>query len=82
MSDWRESAACNNMPVEWFFPEQGANINRGAVAACSSCPVFDSCRDFSIETKQEFGYWAGLSEQSRKQVLKTATHGLRGKGAA
>jgi hypothetical protein len=40
--NWQADAACRDLPVDWFFPEQGPNAwhdLRQAVAVCQECPV-------------------------------------------
>jgi WhiB family redox-sensing transcriptional regulator len=37
-----------------------------ARAVCGGCAVLEQCRDWSLETGQEFGVWGGLSEVERR----------------
>jgi WhiB family redox-sensing transcriptional regulator len=71
---WQEEAACRDLPVDWFFPEVGAEAwqhLRRAVAVCESCPVIDDCLKYALS----FGYralpgiWGGTSENQRHGML-------------
>ena len=78
MLNWQESAACRDLPVDWFFPEAGANSwhdLRRAVAVCETCPVIEDCLKYALS----FGYralpgiWGGTSENQRHGMLNSDT---------
>jgi hypothetical protein len=54
--DWQLDAACRDLPVDWFFPEQGPNAwhdLRQAVAVCQECPVIADCLNYALSLKLE-----------------------------
>jgi hypothetical protein len=44
VQEWRSDAACRDVDVGIFFPEQGGPAYAQARAICSRCPVIESCR--------------------------------------
>jgi len=75
---WQQRAACRDLPVNWFFPEQGAESLhqlRRAVVVCESCPVIEDCLKYALS----FGYralpgiWGGTSENQRHEMLLSDT---------
>lgn len=72
--DWRDAAACIDMPADVFFPigETGEAVPRIARAkeVCAQCPVKEACLDFALLTNQEFGVWGGLDEEERRQIRR------------
>jgi hypothetical protein len=67
---WMELGKCQNKDEDGkiFFPDPGNN----AVAAkrmCAHCPIREKCLDWSIETRQMYGIWGGVSEKKRRQMM-------------
>ena len=78
MLKWQEEAACRDLPVNWFFPEAGANSwhdLRRAVAVCETCPVIEDCLKYalSFEYRALPGIWGGTSENQRRGMLHSDT---------
>ena len=74
MLNWQEEAACRDLPVDWFFPEAGANSwhdLRRAVAVCETCPVIEDCLKYALtfEARALPGIWGGTSENQRRAML-------------
>ena len=78
MLKWQEQAACRDLPVDWFFPEQGPDAfrhQRRAVSICETYPVIQDCLDYALS----FGYralpgiWGGTSENQRHAMLISDT---------
>ena len=72
--DWQLDAACRDLPVDWFFPEQGPNAwhdLRQAVAVCQECPVIADCLNYALqfEARALPGIWGGTSENQRRAML-------------
>lgn len=67
--DWMQHGLCRRVDAEIFFPEgRGGAVaikTRQAKKVCSRCPVRLLCRDWAVETRQDFGVWGGLSEDER-----------------
>lgn len=71
--NWRQSALCQNLDSNLFFPEAG----RAATAAkriCDGCPVKKECLD-EVMRYPSAGIWGGTSERERR-VLKQVGLGL------
>lgn len=66
---WREEAACLNLPVDPFFPEQGQSA-APAKKICATCPVRNECLDYAMTTGQEYGVWGGLTEDERHELRR------------
>ena len=72
--NWQLEAACRDLPVDWFFPEQGPDAwfhLRRAVAVCESCPVIEQCLKYALtfEARSLPGIWGGTSENQRRALL-------------
>jgi WhiB family redox-sensing transcriptional regulator len=69
-ASWRDSAACQDVDTELFFPIAKAGIaaaeTRRAKAVCARCPVRRECLSFALSTHQEFGIWGGYDEDERR----------------
>lgn len=63
MSDeWRDLAACKDMPPDVFFPEKGQPAAR-AKAVCARCPVRSECLEYALNHEMKHGVWGGYSER-------------------
>jgi len=57
---------CERLP-EVFFPEDIEDpqlrdtATETAKTLCAECPLLYVCRDYAIDTRQEFGIWGGLT---------------------
>ncbi len=65
------------MPSGLFFHpeaergERRRNREIFAKAICADCSVVDKCRSFALVAKEPYGIWGGLSEDERKEILKS-----------
>jgi WhiB family transcriptional regulator, redox-sensing transcriptional regulator len=74
---WRNEAACSTAAdVDFFASDDAANV-RKAKAICASCPVFDDCLGFAIETNQSDGIWGGTTPGERVKLRRTWLRDLR-----
>lgn len=71
MSDWRDSAACQGMDPDLWFPVSAEPRSRLeaehlklALDTCRSCPVRLECLEFAVRTGQR-GTWGGMTERQR-----------------
>jgi WhiB family redox-sensing transcriptional regulator len=61
---------CENTP-ELFFPEDIPDAElrikaiRAAKEICKRCPVLDICREYALESGEQFGIWAATSPAER-----------------
>lgn len=75
--EWQYEGACREADPELFFHpegERGSARRRRAEAAkayCARCPVLETCRERSLDAREPFGVWGGLSEDERHQMLAT-----------
>jgi hypothetical protein len=70
--DWRQSAACQDVDPDLFFPatESGANYDRQVAAAkavCVRCPVRAQCLVEAL-ARLPYGVAGGLTEDERRQL--------------
>lgn len=61
--DWRLSAKCRGMNVEWFFPTFPEDIAE-VVAFCADCPVKVACQIEARDVTE--GVWGGLTAEERR----------------
>jgi WhiB family redox-sensing transcriptional regulator len=74
---WQEKGLCNDLKnTEIFFyeeqergPDKEKRISL-AVACCNACPVIETCRQFALDTHQDYGIWGGLTEEQRLAIRR------------
>jgi WhiB family redox-sensing transcriptional regulator len=89
-SGWTSKAHCReDEDPDIFFPisETGATIKQIEIAKgiCRTCPVVASCLQFSLDTRQQFGIFGGMTPEERRAYrtkprvdeLQQATNGPR-----
>jgi WhiB family transcriptional regulator, redox-sensing transcriptional regulator len=80
-----QQSACSNeqFDPDWWFPTEVAgksNWSRTpdankARAICSTCPILEQCRDYSIQFNGIYGIWGGWdmhemrAERKRRNIL-------------
>ncbi len=62
---WVVFAACRDADPEIFFPGS-KDDERAALAMCAICPVVRECCAYSLEAREAFGVWGGLTERQRR----------------
>lgn len=73
--EWQYEGSCRDADTDLFFHpegERGAARRRRAEAAkeyCQRCPVLETCRERSLNAREPFGVWGGLSEDERHAIL-------------
>ena len=66
VGSWADHAACKGK-TDLFYPDRGDTKSyRAAVAICSTCPVFEQCRQHIDENDERFGIWAGTNGVRRR----------------
>lgn len=66
--DWRQLAACADVPTEVFFPERDDGLgNAVAKAVCATCVVRAPCRRYAEENNIDEGVWGGEGENVRRK---------------
>lgn len=63
---WRGSALCAETDPDTFFPEPGhTDITRQARVICGNCTMRAECYALSLQTREEYGIWGGLTTAQR-----------------
>jgi WhiB family redox-sensing transcriptional regulator len=79
MTDWRNAAACTDLPLEIFFPKPGPKLykqTQQAKAICESCPVSVDCLEYAMSfVRGRYimlpGIYGGTTEQERWKLART-----------
>ena len=66
---WMVFGACRELDPELFFPQSSQAAGR-AIAVCNTCAVRAECLEYSLEARERFGVWGGLTEKQRRQLLR------------
>lgn len=75
VGEWREAAACRTADPELFYhpmDERGPTRRKRDARAkkvCAACPVMADCLAYSLDEREVYGVWGGLSESERAGVL-------------
>lgn len=74
---WKLAGLCTTEadPNDWFLSERNdSRATRQRVrdlkAICERCPVRERCLEASIENREPFGIWAGLTPSERDRVIR------------
>lgn len=67
---WRDQAACIGREDLFYSAEDESKGERrrkeeAAKTVCAVCPVFDTCRQFAMESNELYGVWGGTTESER-----------------
>lgn len=66
---WMVRARCLDADPDAFFPEKGGST-REAKRICAQCPVREECLEFSLENRERFGIWGGMSQRERRRLRR------------
>jgi WhiB family redox-sensing transcriptional regulator len=66
---WHDVAACRDLDVRLFFPEEGAGSPL-ALAVCRRCPVRAACLAEALSSPGILGIWGGTTEQQRRRLRR------------
>ena len=61
--------ACRGQDPDIFFG-QTSNDTDEAVAICNRCAVKMECLEYSLEARERFGVWGGVTEKQRRNLLR------------
>lgn len=70
--EWITQALCRQDDPDALFV-QGAR-QRSAAAVCRHCPVRNHCLATSLDNREQFGVWGGLTERQRRALLRKNAH--------
>ena len=82
MSDWRDRAACNGLPVEWWFSDLKSPEYRRARTICQSCPVRWECLEHAVNRPERYGIWGACGPDERVSLGRQIRRRLKEKREA
>jgi WhiB family redox-sensing transcriptional regulator len=65
--------ACSGVDPEVFFPPSGfgsGKKTRKAKRICGKCPHIAPCLAWAIDTRQDYGIWAGTTAAERRTMIE------------
>jgi len=66
---WTESALCQQVDNEIFYPEHGQIWKANeAKKVCALCEVRQQCLDYAIANHERFGVWGGMTVGERSRI--------------
>lgn len=76
--EWQRGAACAQEGVdpELFFnpwddpPLVRQRREREAVQVCRRCPIREACLQWSLDVREPYGVWGGVTEDERRRMLR------------
>ena len=80
--DWHTRAHCRGVGVSYYFgddaeqPTMSIKQVRQASKLCDVCPVYVECLTWALETREEYGVWAGTSGRVRRRIFKLMDNGV------
>lgn len=83
---WHRRALCGRLPLDLadalFFgvegrlaPEHLIVATKGARRICAQCPVRRECLTASLENREAYGVWAGISGRQRQRLFHRLDEG-------
>lgn len=73
--DWRDHAACQGKPAEWWFPTDGFADH--AKIICAQCPVAEPCLAHAIANRERHGVWGGFDLEREHRLARNAAAAAR-----
>lgn len=67
--NWQEQGACRGIEPEIFFPISDEEAGP-AKAICSTCDVERACLLFSLQNRERYGVWGGVTEKERIEMVR------------
>lgn len=68
VADWRDLAACKSDP-DAMYPGGDGGVEY-ARSICRRCPVIDTCAQWALGNREQYGVWGGLSANERRAILR------------
>jgi WhiB family redox-sensing transcriptional regulator len=66
---WQEEGTCRGVDPEVFFPISDDEAWR-AKEICTVCPVKADCLVYSLENRERYGVWGGITERERQEMFR------------
>lgn len=70
--NWQELSSCRGVEPEVFFPVSEDDAWR-AKEICGVCPVKAECLVFSLQNRERYGVWGGVTEKERIEMTRRGT---------
>lgn len=67
--EWQKEGLCRGIEPEVFFPVAEEDAWR-AKEICNACPVKEPCLVASLENRERYGVWGGVSEKERQDMFR------------
>lgn len=66
---WQHQALCRGVEPEAFFPVSEEDAGR-AKEICAACMVREECLSYSLQNRERYGVWGGVTEKERQEILR------------
>lgn len=70
--DWQQEALCRGVDPEVFFPVSEDDAWR-AKEICGMCAVQQRCLVESLQRRERYGVWGGVTEKERQEMFRRGT---------
>lgn len=70
--DWQQQGLCRGVEPEVFFPISEEDAWR-AKELCGACDVRELCLAFSLQNRERYGVWGGITEKERLDMFRRGT---------
>jgi WhiB family transcriptional regulator, redox-sensing transcriptional regulator len=67
--DWQQHGLCRGVDPEVFFPVAEEDAWR-AKEICGTCPVREKCLVASLQNRERYGVWGGVTEKERQDMFR------------
>jgi WhiB family redox-sensing transcriptional regulator len=67
--DWQARGLCRGVEPEVFFPVSEEDAWR-AKEICGGCVVRETCLTFSLQNRERYGVWGGVTEKERQDMFR------------
>jgi hypothetical protein len=70
--DWAGAACVGHDPDLWDHGDEDSNDYDQAFAICEECPIWRTCLDYSLTTRQRHLMWGGYAPRDRFRLIGEA----------
>lgn len=73
---WMADGLCHQagMPDDWYVTNPGRERHDTqqavALTICAKCPVRETCLEYALDSRDEWGIWGGKTARERKAILR------------
>ncbi len=72
VEDWQQQSLCRGVDPEVFFPISEDDAWR-AKEICAMCSVQQQCLVNSLQNRERYGVWGGVTEKERQDMFRRGT---------